>query len=357
VLEDLTQHLDPVLSSCLDTHRPFLAVAVSGGSDSMALALLLHDWCKKRKGRILALSVDHGLRPESTSECVEVARWMRAHRIEHRILRILAMPPGGNLQARARDARYEALIRACKREHAEALCVAHHAEDQAETVMLQRHRGPSPVSSSGMPLIMWREDVKVVRPLLGVRKSLLRAYLLSRNQRWVEDPSNLSERYARNRLRHMMNEKDICRLWREAQHMGEVRHEEDVRRNRWLEDNAELTRLGSVIFAAEPWRALELDERTDLLSRAIQHQGGKRYRPRHRDTARLDRRIMEQEHGKATLGHTVILWSREDNIRIMPEPARKALDSVAKPPHMRGGNLPKSLEAPPFWWFNFEPLF
>jgi tRNA(Ile)-lysidine synthase len=323
----------------------------------MALALLLHAWCRARKGRIIALSVDHGLRPESPQECETIARWMRARKIEHRILRITDLPPGSNLQARARDARYDALIRACKHERAEALCVGHQAEDQAETVLLQRHRGPSPVSNSGMPLVMIRNGVKLVRPALGVRKSLLRAYLLAQDQHWIEDPSNLSERYARNRIRRMMTDREIKRLWFEAQHMGEIRHEEDVRRNRWLSDNAQITRTGAITLMAEPWRSLDLHERTDLISRAIQMQGGKRYRPRHRDTARLDKRIIEQDHGKATLGHTVILWSREDNIRIMPEPGRHMLDSGVKHPHMRGSNPPKSLEAAPFWWFNFEPLF
>ena len=354
----LPSYLDSILSACIETHRPLIGVAVSGGNDSMALALLLHAWCKPRQGRIIAFSVDHGLRAESARECAQVAAWMDARGIAHRTLAVDGLEAGGNLQSRARDARYRALIAASKRERVEALAVAHHAEDQAETVLLQRHRGTSSVSRSGMPLVAWREGVMLLRPLLGVRKSLLRAYLLANDQLWVEDPSNDSDHYARNRIRRTMREEDVRSLWHEAQAVGEQRHHEDRRRNAWLASYGAITLTGTVTLYADAWRALDVNDRTDILSRAIQVQGGGRYRPRHHETVRLDRRIMEQPSGKATLGHTIILWSQGDAIRITPEPNRTPrLDEPAPAPHMGMSGSPKTLEAEPFWWFNSPPYF
>lgn len=358
----LYSYLDSVLISCLETQRPLITVGVSGGSDSMALALLLHAWCKQRQGRIIALSVDHGLRPESAQECEQIAQWMDAHGIAHRILKAEGLQAGSNLQSRARDARYGALIAATKRERAESLCIAHHAEDQAETVLLQRHRGTSPTSRSGMPLVTWRDGVRLVRPLLGVRKSMLRAYLLSRDQLWIEDPSNLTDHYARNRIRRTMSDDDVRTLWHEAQTMGEERNRDDQRRNAWLASYSSLTLSGTLALFSDAWRALDTPERTDILSRAIQFQGGNRYRPRLHETVRLDRRIMESTSGKATLGHTVILWSEGEAIRITPEPSHAAstiarLDVGGHTPHMGGVEPSKSLVAPPFWWFNSSPYF
>ena len=104
-----------------------LAVAVSGGSDSLALLLLAHNFAQKNKGRLIALTVDHGLRPESKDEALKVQTWAKEKEIEHVILEWQGEKPQSRLQEKAREARYTLLTNWCKENGVEHLLLGHHA--------------------------------------------------------------------------------------------------------------------------------------------------------------------------------------------------------------------------------------
>jgi tRNA(Ile)-lysidine synthase len=186
--------------------RPLLAVAVSGGADSMALVLLAHDWARARKGRIVALTVDHGLRPAARAEARQVARWMKARGIAHRVLTWRGAKPKTGIQAAAREARYKLLIDWCRAEGALHLLLAHTRDDQAETVLLRLAAGSGPHGLAAMPLVHETAAARIVRPLLEVPRAQLKASLRARDQGWIEDPSNRDERYARVRVRRLLEE-------------------------------------------------------------------------------------------------------------------------------------------------------
>src|SRR5579863_9177854 len=131
--------------------RPLIAVAVSGGADSMALALLADAWAKARRGRAVALTVDHRLRAESTAEARQVARWLRRHGIAHEILTWTAPRPRSGVQAAARAARYALLEDWCLRAHCLHLLTAHHRRDQVETFWLRLTRGSGLDGLAAMP--------------------------------------------------------------------------------------------------------------------------------------------------------------------------------------------------------------
>ena len=181
--------------------QPLLAVAVSGGADSMALVLLAQAWARTRRGRVLALTVDHALRPESRAETRTVARWMKRRGIAHRTLRWRGAKPVSGLQAAARDARYRLLGDACRAEGALHLLLAHTRDDQAETVVLRLAAGSGPHGLAAMPSVLEYAGHRVLRPLLGVPRARLRATLAAHGQAWIEDPSNRDERFARIRVR------------------------------------------------------------------------------------------------------------------------------------------------------------
>ena len=184
--------------------RPVLGVAVSGGVDSMALALLADAWARKRRGRVVALTVDHGLRPEARAEARTVARWMRLRGIAHRTLSWRGPKPETGIQAAARDARYRLLGDWCRSEGVVHLLLGHTRDDQAETVLLRLAAGSGPHGLAAMPLILETAALRMLRPLLDAPRVALSAFLGAREQDWIDDPSNRDDRYARIRVRRML---------------------------------------------------------------------------------------------------------------------------------------------------------
>ncbi len=195
---DLMARLSPFERS------PALAVAVSGGADSLALALLAHDWARARGGGIVALTVDHGLRAEAAAEAATVGRWLAARGICHRILVRTGGPLRRDVQAAARAARYRLLEDWCETAGILHLLTAHHREDQAETLLLRLGRGSGLDGLAGMAAIVERRQCRLLRPLLSVPRARLRAGLVALGQDWVEDPGNRNTAYARSRLRQGM---------------------------------------------------------------------------------------------------------------------------------------------------------
>jgi tRNA(Ile)-lysidine synthase len=175
---------------------PRLAVAVSGGGDSMALALLAAGW-----GSVQAFIVDHAIRADSAVEADLTMRRLAARGIPARILGIPPLAPGPALPARARRARYSALTEACRQTSLVHLLLAHQAQDQAETRLMRRLRGSGPAGLAGMAAVSESRDIRLVRPLLTIPRERLRATLRQAGLDWVEDPTNRDLRYLRPALR------------------------------------------------------------------------------------------------------------------------------------------------------------
>ncbi|WP_135470927.1 tRNA lysidine(34) synthetase TilS, partial [Crenalkalicoccus roseus] len=184
---------------------PRLAAGVSGGPHSLALALLADAWARARGGSLLALVADHGLRPGSGAEAEGVAALLAARGIAARLLR-LGLAPGPGLQERARAARQEALLAACREEGRPWLLLGHHRADQAETLLFRALRGSGPAGLAGMAPAREAAAALVLRPLLGVPPARLEAVLEAAGIAPVRDPSNADPRFARARLRQALGD-------------------------------------------------------------------------------------------------------------------------------------------------------
>ncbi len=180
-----------------------VAVACSGGADSLALTLLM---AEAFPGAVTALIVDHGLRPESGAEAITVSGWLRARDIPNEILTWETQKPSGGLQTAARDARYALMAARCTALRIPALLTAHHADDQAETVLLALQRGAGLAGLAGIPIARALGDITLLRPLLGVPKAALVAALSARQQVWIDDPSNENMRFDRVQVRNLLPE-------------------------------------------------------------------------------------------------------------------------------------------------------
>jgi len=176
-----------------------LAVALSGGGDSMALVLMAHEAGLD----IVALTVDHGLRPESAAEAAWVAEEMNKRDIPHEILAYKGKIPKTGIEEVARGYRYKLLTTYCKKHGISTLLVGHNADEQAETFLLNLVRGSGIRGLSAMRERMLRDGIEIIRPLLSVPKKELQRYLKTRRQKWVEDPSNDDLAYTRVKIRKL----------------------------------------------------------------------------------------------------------------------------------------------------------
>jgi tRNA(Ile)-lysidine synthase len=181
--------------------NPALAVAVSGGADSMGLAVLACDWVGRRGGSLQALVVDHGLRAASPNEAQVTVERLGRLGIAGRILRLSDLTPGSALAERARILRYDVLANACAEAGILHLLLGHHAADQVETLVMRVLRGSQTHGLAGMPALRETAGVRLIRPLLGFAPSVLRHLLITSGIGWVEDPSNHDLRALRPRLR------------------------------------------------------------------------------------------------------------------------------------------------------------
>jgi len=181
--------------------RPRLAVGVSGGADSLALCLLADQWARARGGAVLALTVDHRLRPESADEAIAVGERLAGRGIAHAVLAWSGAKPATGIQEAAREARYRLLTERCAREGILHLLLAHHREDQAETLLLRLAHGSGVDGLAAMAAVREVPELRLLRPLLDQPKARLAATCRAAGLPWLEDPSNASLRFARGRLR------------------------------------------------------------------------------------------------------------------------------------------------------------
>ncbi|MFT8719347.1 tRNA lysidine(34) synthetase TilS [Acetobacter sp.] len=218
----IMEHLGPWLPDTPDV--PPVALAVSGGGDSLALALLAAGWRKN----LVALVVDHGLRPEFRQEAALAAQILGQLGIPVHQLRVASLPYGPRLAERARKARYAVLNEACRRLGAVDLLVAHQADDQVETVAMREIRRAGP-GLAGMAATVELADVRLVRPLLGYSRETLRQTLRQAGLRWCDDPSNENEAAERVRVRKKLQIAEKERLWRLALDAAQQRSEQERR--------------------------------------------------------------------------------------------------------------------------------
>ncbi|SDA78588.1 tRNA lysidine(34) synthetase TilS [Mesorhizobium qingshengii] len=212
--------IEPDLSTNLFSHIDFTSgavAAVSGGSDSTALLLLLKQHLDRvaPATKLLAVTIDHDLRPGSAAEAQAVSRLCTTYAIPHRILTWSGRKPSAGLPAAAREARYRLLAEAAQAEGIGLILTGHTADDQAETVLMRQAReeglaldegrGHADTAGRGLagmaPATLYDWRTWIVRPLLGVRREALRDVLRHRRVGWADDPTNANEAFERPRMR------------------------------------------------------------------------------------------------------------------------------------------------------------
>lgn len=183
-----------------------VAVGVSGGADSLALVLQAAEELAVFGRKVVALTVDHGLRPTSRLEAEYVAGLMQKYGIEHHILTWTGKKPTTGIEEAARQARYTLIAEWCSQNNVHVLLTAHHAKDQAETFLMRLQRGSGLEGLCGIREYSVREGLVILRPLLAVNPENLRDYLRQRAIVWVEDESNRDTTFLRGKIRQYLPE-------------------------------------------------------------------------------------------------------------------------------------------------------
>lgn len=289
-----------------------LAVAVSGGADSLALALLLQDWTRTQGHRLTALVVDHGLRAESAAEARRTVRVLKQNDVAARLLRFQGAKPRANVQAAARAARYALLTDWCARRGVLHLVLGHHRDDQAETLLLRLGRGSGLDGLAGMSPVVELPDVRLLRPLLDVPRVALEAILRSRGVTWIDDPSNRDRAHGRVRIRQLKGVLageglTAARLAAAAGHLARARAGLEAAVNDLLALAAKPDPAGFLWLDPALWAGAPQEVRLRALARALQMVGGADYAPRLASLMGLEARMLAGLKRGATLGGCRVL--------------------------------------------------
>jgi tRNA(Ile)-lysidine synthase len=314
--------------------NPHLAVAVSGGSDSVSLALLVKTWVRQhipkgfqdvgthhlkdegKTGTLTALIVDHGLRQESAAEAQQVCMLLASHQIPAVILRWTEEKPHNRLQERAREARYRLLTEWCCQHQVLHLLLGHHQDDQRETFQLRRAKKSGILGLSGMSSILETPSVRILRPLLQFPKSRLRRYLTLQNIPFVEDPSNANLKYSRTALRReTMPPQEQEQLERKIERYGFRRIQKENEINTAVSECVEVFSEGYGILDRSAYQKLSSKRQQDVLQRCIMTFGVGQYPPR-RDSLEI---IMKNLGTTCTL-HGCLIFNRQGKIFFVREP-------------------------------------
>ncbi|OYU19296.1 MAG: tRNA lysidine(34) synthetase TilS [Rhodobacteraceae bacterium PARR1] len=367
------------VAAALPEDEQAIAVAVSGGGDSLALLHLAH----LVGARVHAVTVDHGLRAGAAAEVALVARHCADWGIPHQVL---VWDHGGqiagNLMAAARTARYALMADWARGAGVGTVWLAHTADDQAEGFLMALARGAGLDGLSGMRAD-WRADgARFARPLLAVSRQALRDHLTRAGIAWAEDPSNTNDRFTRARIRKALAVLEplglgAAQLAQSVQHLATARAALDQTLAGWATDHVQtvagLLRIERAAFAALPG-----EQRRRLLLAGLRWLNRAEYPPRGADQARFlaslaqgrgatlqgvrakvtPRAIVLMREGRAVLGVTArpgSLWDGRWRVA-GPFPERADLRALgaaglALRPDWRDAALPRDalLTAPAVW--------
>ncbi|WP_419903887.1 tRNA lysidine(34) synthetase TilS [Kiloniella sp.] len=291
----------------LPQHPLKIAVALSGGADSMALCLLLKEWVDAHDGELIAVTVDHTLRPESEFEAKWIHARLTSEGVEHHILSWQKeLRATGSTQVLARDARYRLMSQWCQQRSISLLALAHHLDDQIETLLIRLLRNSGSDGLAGMSLQRREGQLNLIRPLLSVSKERLLATLRDRGWGWIEEPSNHQDKYLRNRLRRAMPNLELGGLKKET--LARICHSLGrIRRN--LQERTDAFINKCVVVKSSGYATIDYNESikadSEILTRALERTlltiGGGNYSPRSERTKRLVRELHDGTDVKVTL--------------------------------------------------------
>jgi tRNA(Ile)-lysidine synthase len=303
--------------------RPKIAVALSGGIDSMALLLLTKQWLTKISGQLIAITVDHNLRPEASLEAIFVGKICKKLNIEHTILQWQHSEISSNIQAKARKARYNLLTKYCQEHDILHLFVGHQMQDSVENFFIKLSRG-SGIFGLIANNCNFIHNVRVCKPILNFTKNECLQLLKASKVEHVEDPSNLKKIYLRNNIRF-----NLQNFAQSSATSFELFQQRVVNSQKHLATSAELVQenvidalcsavsiynSGFAIVSLEILQKYCFDTQTYLLIYLLTVMGGNDQPPRAQQVTSLLNLLQSNSFKGTTLSKCVVNLSKNDLI-------------------------------------------
>jgi len=275
---------------------PEIAVGVSGGADSLLLALLLQKWVLKKNGKLTALIVNHNLRSESITEIKSLKGWLRKRKINYKVFHWLGEKPKTGIQEIARSIRLKMLTDWCLQKGIIHLCLAHNLNDQAETFLIRLSRGSAVYGLSAMAPISVYKHARLLRPFLFIEKKRIILTLKKMKQNWIEDPSNKNTNFQRVRIRNIISllDKegiDNNRLSETSKNLGRAKAAILENVSSLAAESVSIYPEGYVILDRRKFLKAPEEIRLRLLSHILMCVSGKEFPPRLKNLERLNQRL------------------------------------------------------------------
>jgi tRNA(Ile)-lysidine synthase len=263
-----------------------IAVAVSGGADSLALTLLLAEFCKIKKIKVFAITIDHKMRKNSSKEALKLNKFLSGKKISHQVLAIPTKKiPQKNIEAKLREARYQMLGDFCLKNKIEYLFLGHHLGDVAENFLIRLFRGSGLDGLSTMAEISEINKIKLVRPLLNFEKSQLEDFLKSKKVKYFEDETNRDEKFLRNKIRKFFEsfpEKNLIqkRIKNTADEISKMRDNFDEEMLHAAAEILEFSENGYFLLDRKKFQKIDEKIALKILALVLMEVSGEIYKPR-----------------------------------------------------------------------------
>ena len=310
--QDSGKMIEQVVSNLASLKLSSCGIAVSGGSDSIALFHIITEWEAENKPEIFVASVDHGLRSESKAEVEFVKKICEMKGVKHFSLKptMNISEAQGNLQDNARSARYQLLRNWAILNDLQCILIGHTLDDQEENLLIRFLRGSGVDGLASMENMVVRNEILWIRPLLKYRKEELRNYLRNNNYSWIDDPSNHDDKYQRVKIRKLLKQLKSNGLIapnfvKTADHMlrtSKLSKEIAKSNSKTL---LSFNVIGQITFEVEKFSKLFEDTQFRILSGIISWFSGKFYKPRFSQLENIHNKILNLKRVGATLGGTV----------------------------------------------------
>lgn len=318
-------HFNTLMDQFSIPSKSKIGIGISGGADSLFLAVMLKEWAKKQHITLVALTVNHNLRAEAKQEAEDVARQMKKLKIEHHILTYQGPKPTSRIEEQARFIRYTLFQDFCAKHGISYVCLAHHSDDQAETFFARLTRGSGVDGLAAIRPITHRENLILLRPMLTLNKTDIIDTLKAKHLTWAEDPMNHDIAFERVRWR-----KQLKTLWQtgltkaglllSAKRLARASEALNFYTDQFIENYTEIDNRGFAKIKVEALKKQPTEIQLRVLSNLINLIGNSPV------ILSLDavERVLETPKKRITLGHCHLIYNRHF-LFIAKEHARQPL--------------------------------